>query len=222
MSDAYHNSLNVPRLTPPEKVRVLVGTLGSTIYNLPRDTLYFYSPWLRKFITSPPLSRKSAIIIPRFEPPEFDVLVAWTKYETSSQGNYHQRGAELREYIAKQDAEGVHLAWKVWALANCMGGACVTLRDECMKFLHHEYMTAAPGEQSLPITPGVAMYAISRNDVDDLGLFVLTLLAWDGMLRENVVGPINTWHLVLQELPELARFMANGCQQGRKKMGTAK
>ncbi|KAF1911271.1 hypothetical protein BDU57DRAFT_97796 [Ampelomyces quisqualis] len=217
MSDQHYNSLDIPLLKPSEKVKLLVGTLTSRAYILPRNTLCFYSPWLRTFIKSSPLPHDGTIVLRYFEPAEFDVFVAWMNYETDSLASYHQRGAELIQYIQVQDTEGVHLAWKVWSLANRMGGACVSLRDECMKFLYKEYMETAPRGRFLYITPGVAMYVFSQDDVDDLRHFVLNCLARDGMLKGHAVGPLIAWESVLLKLPWLARFMANGCKSAREK-----
>ncbi|KAF2830637.1 hypothetical protein CC86DRAFT_402664 [Ophiobolus disseminans] len=181
-----------------EIIKVLVGpTCRPQPYLLPKRQLCFNSPYLRTLIEKAEPSR--TICLPHDDPAAMELLITWMNYEQAKP--CHQRGAELEKKIKTKDKEGVPIAIKVWVLAHRLGGPCLVLRDECMRYLYETCAMPPSGKTGLVITPAIGMYAFQNASTRiELRHLVFACLARDGLQGS---GSVCTWDAVLKQVQGL-------------------
>lgn len=163
LSQPFHNMSTEITFTSPDPddtVKVLVGPPGSSqSFILPKLQLLFYSPYLRTL--SGKVGASQPIILPDDDPAAVGVLIAWMNYE-SPPAKCHQQGAEFEKMVRVKDKKGVPLACKVWVLAHRLGGPCLVLCDQCMRYLYEDYTrpVCMLGTESLKITLAITLYAM--------------------------------------------------------------
>jgi hypothetical protein len=181
---------------------VLVGPASSCQpYLLPRRQLCFYSPDLRALIEKTP-SNTVTICLSGDNAAALEVLIAWMNYDPTV--SCHQRGAVLANWIKVVDKSGVPIAFKVWTLGHRMGGPCLVLRDECMRYLYETYAAPSPGIEVLIILPSTVRHVFREASTKhELRHFVTACLIHTGLQETTKTGsPIN-WSDVLSRRPEL-------------------
>jgi hypothetical protein len=161
-------------------VKVIVGpTAHCQPFILSRRALEFYSPYLRTLTEKAGAS--STISLHGDTPAPFEVLVAWMNLDAAP-SPCHQRGVALDKLIEVEDDEGVRLAYRVWVLAHRLGGPCLVLGDQCMRYLYKEYVMPIPGSSGLVVNPATAfLVAKHARDSRKLERFVLACLTLDGL-----------------------------------------
>ncbi|KAH7093045.1 hypothetical protein FB567DRAFT_161915 [Paraphoma chrysanthemicola] len=186
---------------PVELIKVLVGPAGSSQpFILPRRQLEFYSPFLRHIIERITLS--DTICLQLDDPAAFEILVNWMSWDTESP-TCHQSAGKLQAKLRSEEDDGIMLAFKVWMLTHRLGGPCLVLRDECMRFLYEEHTAPMLGHNAREITPATALYVFeSISSASELNNFVVAVLArvkrpWSS------VDPGGAWDDVFEQVPEL-------------------
>lgn len=185
---------------PTETIKVLVGPPSNPPHVLSIRQLHFYSPYLR--ILTERAEPYTTIILPDDDHAAFDVLVSWMNDGTTMP--CHQRGAALDQQIKVEDKEGVPLAFKVWVLTHRLGGPCLVLRDECMRYIHETYT----GKGGRVITPAVAMYVFKDAGRTELKHLVGECLARDGTKMAGV-----EWEGVVRRIPALKKVTRSASWQ---------
>jgi hypothetical protein len=71
------------------------------------------------------------ILLPHDDPTAFEVLVS-SMNPGLALGPCHQSGVHPEEKISVRDNQGIPLAFKLWVLAHCLGGAFLVPSDACM------------------------------------------------------------------------------------------
>jgi hypothetical protein len=109
----------------------------------------------------------------------------------------------LDKLIEVEDDEGVRLAYRVWVLAHRLGGPCLVLGDQCMRYLYKEYVMPIPGSSGLVVNPATAfLVAKHARDSRKLERFVLACLTLDGLRSTAAQTAADTWDSVLEQVPE--------------------
>lgn len=192
--------LRVSASKPAETIKVLVGPVSrSQPYLLPERQLCFYSPYLRALIGK---AQSWAVCLPEDDPKAFEVLVSWMNYEPGAP--CHQRGVALEKKIEVVDNNGVPLVFKVWSLAHRLGGPCLVLRDECMRYLYETYTKPSAGTGIDTIGPAILKHAFSKvNQGEQLRHFVLACVVQAGPPDQNDTALTRCWEAVLDQIPRL-------------------
>ena len=202
-----------PTPKPAEVIKVLIDPAWhSQPFLLPKRQLCFYSPYLRSLIEK--VTPSQTICLPDDDPAALEVLVAWMNYETAAP--CYQKGAELEKKIKVEDKERIPLAFKVWVLTHRLGGPCLVLRDECMRYLYEAYTLPLPGAKSLMITPTIALYVFnSAKNSNGLRHFIVACLIRDGLQDTNTKPGICTWETVLKQVLGLQTIMEKAWRGSR-------
>jgi hypothetical protein len=188
-----------------EIIKVLVGpAMTSQPFLLPRRQLEFYSPYLRSRIEY--LTLSNTLCLPFEDPSAFEMLTSWMNYEPNPAG-CHQGARELQDKLRSEEKDGVALAFKVWLLTHKLGGPCLVLRDECIRYLYEAYTMPRPGAKQLSITPSVALYVFQKSvSTNELQHFIVAVLARAKRPWSSAITGL-TWEGVLEQVPELSKLM---------------
>jgi hypothetical protein len=200
---------------PSQLVKVIVGpTAHCQPFILSRRALEFYSPYLRTLIEKAGAS--STVSLHDDTPAPFEVLVAWMNLDAAPSPCHHH-GATLDKLIEVEDDEGVRLAYRVWVLAHRLGGPCLVLADQCMRYLYKEYVMPIPGTSGLVVNAATGfLVAKHARDSRKLERFVLACLTLDGLRSTASQTAADTWDSVLEQVPEFRARLENLLSKSRE------
>jgi hypothetical protein len=171
---------------------------ASQTFLLPERQVIFYSPYLRSLIERANPRRPLTLPLPNYDPDAFKVLDSWMNYASAPQSCHQkaEKGGALEEMLMQEDEEGVVLGFKVWVLSHRLGGPCLVLRDECMRFLYETY--TLPNSK---ISPASALFVFTNSDAmktKELRHFLYGILARDGIQWPDTASRECTWEYVME------------------------
>lgn len=181
-------------------IALRLGTpIGSAqTFLLPERQINFYSPYLRTLIERASPRRPLTLILPNYDPDAFKVVNSWMNYASAARPCHQkaEKGGALEGMLEQEDVDGVVVAFKVWVLAHRLGGPCLVLRDECMRFLYETYTLP-----DFTISPASVLYVFTNagaTKMMELDHFLHAILARDGLHSPDNGSRGCTWDHVLE------------------------
>jgi hypothetical protein len=147
-------------------------------------------------------SNPVTICLPDDDAAALEEVIAWMNYDPTV--SCHQRGAVLANLIKVVDKSGVPIAFKVWTLTHRLGGSCLVLRDECLRYLYETYATPSPGIEVLIILPSTVRHVFRKAGTNyELRHFVTACLIRTGLQETTNMGAAINWRDDLSRAPKL-------------------